>query len=542
LTISEPVRAAPVVDQAARRIWSLVPTRWGALALFALSLGVYALEALAWPVAVTFGRDSHEYLVYYLDFFHATPLFPQVMLAHTPIAPFVLGILFEGGPRLVEAGLAVAYAASIVAYAAAAARFSTLSAVLTAGALLAWPSYGSLFHQVDSDGLFALGFALWVLVVVRTAQKPSTIGFALNGLVLAALVLVRPSSQLLFLFALFPLFLGFPWWTRLRWSGAFVVAAALPLILWAGINLARYDGFTLSRYGRANIPFWRVLMINHMVRPENGPASRELVAAIQRDLLNREPYRSYDIDLERFLGRPPWIAWWDLVALSDRTWGWSTDGRKLFSVAIEAIRRHPGTYAHGVGRTIWSFLDNRYLTYFDTNTAGSLTGTQGSDEVVVDGRRLPARIVAPAIGFTAASRPDGRVLADWRSITRPRIRFDDPALNERLASFTETLRRWEQPPREPSARVANWLNFELERRYPRRWLWLLIAVAALAIRRPKGVAPLITMTLLGLALTAFYALSFPAIPQFVLPVAPAFVLLAVVALTSRRRETPSGSA
>jgi hypothetical protein len=305
LAISEPVGAAAVVDQAARRIWSLVPTRWGALALFALSLGVYSVEALAWPVAVTFGRDSHEYLVYYLDFFHTTPLFPQVMLAHTPIAPFVLGILFEGGPRLVEAGLAVAYAASIVAYAAAAARFATLSAVLTAGALLAWPSYGSLFHQVDSDGLFALGFALWVFVVVWTAQQPSTRRFALNGLVLAALVLIRPSSQLLFLFALFPLFLGFPWRTRLRWSGAFVVAAALPLILWAGINLARYDGFTLSRDGRANIPFWRVLMINNIVRPENGPASRELVAAIRRDLVNREPYRSYDIDLSTAGGCPP---------------------------------------------------------------------------------------------------------------------------------------------------------------------------------------------------------------------------------------------
>jgi hypothetical protein len=46
------------------------------------------------------------------------------------------------------------------------------------------------------------------------------------------------------------------------------------------------------------------------------------------------------------------------------------------------------------------------------------------------------------------------------------------------------------------------------------------------------------MTLLGLALTVFYALSFPAIPQFVLPVAPAFVLLAVVALTGRRRDAP----
>jgi hypothetical protein len=529
-------------EQVARRAWGLVPTRWGALVLFCTGLGVYVVEALAWPVAATFGRDSHEYLLYYLDFFNGTPLFPQVMLAHTPIAPFVLGGLYEaGGARLLEAGLGLAFAASIVAYAAAALRFGRVSAILTAVALLVWPSYGALFHQVDSDGIFAFGFAVWTLLVVRTADRPSTRMFALDGLLLAALVLIRPSNQLLFLFALFPLFLRFPWRARLRWSAAFVVAGALPLILWAGINLARYDGFTISRDGRANVPFWRVLMINNTVRAENGPASRDLVAAIQRDLLNREPYKAYGIDLQRFLDRPPWTAWWDLVALSDRTWGWSSDSSKLFWVAIETIRHHPGTYAKSVGRTFWRFFDSRYQITFDPNTAGSLTGTQESGEIVVDGRRLPARIPAPAIGFTAASRPDGRVLADWSSIAHPQIRFDDQVLDRRLASFTEQLRRWEKPPREPSARVANWLNFDVGNRYPRLWLWLGVAAVALLVRRPRGVAPLVAMSLLSVALVLFYSLSFPAIPQFVLPVAPVFVLLAIVALTAPRGRPAPGA-
>ncbi len=517
-----------------------VAAPWAALALFVAALGVYALEALAWPVALTFGRDSHEYVVYYLDFLHSTPLFPQVMLTRTPIASLVLGALLDGGgPRLAEVGLGVAFAGSVVAYSAAALQFGRVCAVLTALALLAWPPYGSLFHQIDSDGLFAFGFALWTLWVVRSARRPSAARFAVSGLAVAALVLTRPSSQLFLLFAVFPLVLSAPWRTRLRWSGAFLAAAVLPIVLWAGVNDIRYDDFTLSRLGWANIPFFRVLAVDRLVRPENGPASRELARAIQADLLDRQPYRAYHIDLERFLDRPPWTAWWDLVALSDRTWGWSTDGRKLFDVALEAVRAHPGAYALGVAKTLRHFLDDRYVVYFDRNTAGSLTGTQGGGTIVVAGRRLPARIVAPAIGFTDGSRPDGKVLADWSDLAHPRIRFPSPSQQRRLEAMTADLRRWERPPRQPSTRVANWLNFTIESRYPRLWVWLVVAIVALLVRRPRGIAALLALGLLAAGLVVFNALSFPAIPQFVLPVAPVFVLLAFAGLVGRRGVPPA---
>jgi hypothetical protein len=262
----------------------------------------------------------------------------------------------------------------------------------------------------------------------------------------------------------------------------------------------------------------------------NGPASRDLVAAINTDLLNREPYTAYDIDLDDFLDHPPWTAWWDVVALNDRTFGWEDDGRRLFRVAMESIYHHPGTYFASVGRTFWRALDNRTQVLFSGNSAGSLTASAELEP----GQRLPDQLVAPAIGFTAASRPDGQVLSRWPTPADPGLQFSDEAKQRRLARFTAMLRDWERPAREPSARVAGWLN-GLELRYPRLWLWIAVAVVALLVRRPRGVLPLIAMAAIGLALTLFYALSFPPIYQFVLPTAPSLIALTMVALTGERR-------
>ena len=46
---------------------------------------------------------------------------------------------------------------------------------------------------------------------------------------------------------------------------------------WTVLNGLRYDDYTLSRAG-AFLPFYRAFTTDHIVRPENGPASRELAA------------------------------------------------------------------------------------------------------------------------------------------------------------------------------------------------------------------------------------------------------------------------
>ena len=70
--------------------------------------------------------------------------------------------------------MAVLYAGSIVAWAAAARAFGTRAALLVALALLVYPAYGLMFHEISSEPIFAAGFALWAYLVVRAWEAPST--------------------------------------------------------------------------------------------------------------------------------------------------------------------------------------------------------------------------------------------------------------------------------------------------------------------------------------------------------------------------------
>ena len=178
--------------------------------------------------------------------------------------------------------------------------FGRRCALLTAAALLLYPPYGSLFHQVSSDSVFALVVALWMLGIVRTMFAPATWKFALLGVGRLALVLTRPGSQALLLFAFAPFVLSVSWRRRLKWSAAYLVVAVGLLAAYSGYNDLRYGDFTVARAGPATIPFYRVFTLERIVKPENGPASRALARAVARDLLTQQQYRREGIDLDKF--------------------------------------------------------------------------------------------------------------------------------------------------------------------------------------------------------------------------------------------------
>src|SRR5690606_26517935 len=91
-----------------------------------------------------------------------------------------------------------------------------------------------------------------------------------------------------------------PWRARLARSAVVGVVAIALLGGWAFLNGARYDDVTIARGGGAVMPLFRAFVTDRIVSPDNGPASRKLAAAVERELLGLEPYRSYGIDLEEF--------------------------------------------------------------------------------------------------------------------------------------------------------------------------------------------------------------------------------------------------
>src|SRR5262249_52153342 len=157
---------------------------------------VYAFESIGWPLVG--GRDLDEYLYTYVQFLDWHPLLPWSMLFRTPAMPLFAGASLDvAGGVFVQPLLGVLFAGSVLAWSAAARAFGARTALLVALALLVYPAYGLLFHELSSDALFGAAFALWALLVVRAATRPSPARFALAGSGVALCALARPGNALL---------------------------------------------------------------------------------------------------------------------------------------------------------------------------------------------------------------------------------------------------------------------------------------------------------------------------------------------------------
>lgn len=518
-----------------QRLEELAGRRLGAVVLFVLAIAVYALRAIGWPLVG--GRDLDEYLYDYVQFFDWHPLLPWSMLFRTPVPGLVDGVSLDfAGGFFAEPLMAVLYASSVVAWAAAARAFSTRAALLVALALLVYPAYGLMFHEISSEPIFAAGFALFAYLVVRAWQAPSPLRFALVGLGVALLALIRPGNAVLLAFVVFPLALAGGPRARAVRAGAFLLAALLPLAAWAVLNGVRFGDYTLARGGNAVIPFYRAYITDKIVRPDNGPASRRLAEAVRRHLVTRDPYRAYGVTVGDVFRSGSFRIHEDFYLLSDEFFGWDSNYSVLRKAGIEAVRKHPGTYTSGVLDTIWRQLSK---TYFRT-PPGQGSGTAAATHPTVDvrGKQLPAPSEGqpiPAGQSVWISRPDNCIRDVWtspvahhftfcRASFRPRFN----AINRELDSLFAAL-----PNRHPNSWLALKLN-QASRWYPRLIIWIALGLGALLWRRPNGSGTLIGLALCALGVIALNALGLFADPRFALPVAPAFVLFGSCALLGRR--------
>ncbi|MEX2049125.1 MAG: glycosyltransferase family 39 protein [Gemmatimonadota bacterium] len=504
--------------------------RWAAPSLFAAALAVYAAVSAALPLSE--GRDLGRYLLVYAQLFDGHVVYPYSLATRTPVTPLVAGGLLDLGPVAAEIGAALLYAVSILAWCSVARRFGPAAAIATAAALLTYPGYVLLFHELSSDAVFATAFALGAPLVARAVERPSVGRAAALGAGVAGLVLVRPVNQVLVLLALVPLLLAPSWRDRLHATAAFVLAAVLPLAAWAGHNAVRADDFTIARGGGATLPLFRAFETDRIVRPENGPATRELAAAVARDLLPYEPYRSYGIDLERFFSSGSARMHEDLTVLADRTWGWDDDYGRLARVGREAVLSHPGAYARGVARDFRNLLV--WPLYVELEEPGESTGSRtlasaAQLPVPSEGEPIPAARQSAFI-----STPDGRIREVWTSPTEHRIVFSDPSDAARAAEvdrrLNELLRNL--PDRTGRAEVVERLN-SASRWYPRPVVWLLVGLVAVAIRRSRLLVAPLVLAAAALAILLGTALAVYAVAQYSVPVAPAFVLLATAGVLGR---------
>ena len=507
----------------------LANRRLGALVLFVAGLAGYALQAVAWPL--TGGRDLDEYLYFWIQLFDADTLLPWSMLFRTPGTPVVVGPLLE--LSIAEPFSAVLYAGSIVAWSSAALAFGPRTALATAAALLLYPGYALMFHELGSELVMAAAFAAFALLLVRAAALTSVARFASAGAAGAFVTLVRPGNVVLLAVALLPLALAGTLRERLRPAGAFAAAFLLPLAAWTVHNGVRYDEWALARGGNAVIPFYRSLLVDRIVEPDNGPSSRRLADAVERHLVTREPYRSYGVTSDEVFDDASARVHEDMYELSDRVFGWESDYEVLRAAGVEGVREHPGAYASGVLETVWQQLSEPYFRAVDGG------GDPEPAPAEQDGLPAPSEgQLIPAGQNLWVLRPDNRIRDVWVSATERRFVFDRPSDRPR---FEQIERRREDlfsalPERDGSATLGHRLN-QLSRWYPRMGIFLAIGLLAVALRRPHGTAVLLALAGGALLVIGLNALGLPPDPHYALPVAPAFVLLAAAGLLGRRSST-----
>ena len=518
-----------------QRVLELVPTRRAAVALFAAGLVVYAIEAVGWPMAK--GRDTWDYLVYYQQLLDSEPPISELQVFRPPLTPIVVGVPMDlGGVAALEVVFAVLFATAVVAWSATALTFGRVPALASAVLLLGYPAFATLYHQASSDAVFATGLALWALVLARAMQRPSGARFAAVGLGIAVLVLIRPANQVLLPAALVPLLALVPWSRRLAWTAACITAAVVPLAAWAVHNGIRYDDATVTRGGKAWVPFLRVFLADGTISPDNGPASRRLARLVEDEVLASEPHASLDVPLDAYLANGSNYETLRLIALSDRVLGRDTDYEVIFDSALEAIRAHPGTYARGVADTFWSFLMQRPLRENVEPRAQTAPAppepTFERDGVVLPNPQAHVLVEGVPYGFVWCASD----YIDSCTLERTALVWDDAERQQRYREIVARVREWDAslPSRTGVDAVTEVLN-RVTPRFPRPPLWLAVGVVALLVRRPRGTATILVLWAAAFAVILIHAASQGVAPEFGLPVYPVFIGTALGAVAGDRR-------
>jgi hypothetical protein len=522
------------VKEAWRRLEAFVPTRRAAALLFLVALGVYWLQALGWPMAK--GRDTWDYLAYYLQLVDSEPPLDMLQLFRTPLTPLAVGLPLDvGGHVLLEIVFGLFYATSVLAWSATALTFGRLPALLASALLLLYPAWATLYHQASSDAVFATGLALWALLLARTLERPSTWRFAALGAGVAVLVLIRPANQILLPAVLAAFLVPVAWRRRIGWATAALAAAVAILGGWALHNGIRYDDATVARGGRAWVPFLRVWLADESIAPENGSDSRRLASLIEREVLAEGPHARLDVTLDAYLANPSNYETVRLIALSDEVLGRGENYDVLFGSALEGIREDPETYVRGVADVFWEFLQQQPLRE-DVAPREQTEPSPPEPTFEADGAVLPN----PQAYVLVEGVPYGFVWCasdyiDSCTLRRPARAWDDADRQRRYREIVSQIRAWDAdlPAREGVSAVDEVLN-RITPRFPRPPFWIAMAIVGLAIRRPRNGRTIVVLWACAVAVLLVHAASQGVAPEFALPLYPLFIVTGLCAVAGDR--------
>ena len=259
----------------------------------------------------------------------------------------------------------------------------------------------------------------------------------------------------------------------------------------------------LAQTPSSSVFLFRAFEVDRIVEPENGPASRRLARVVKRDLLTQEPYRSYGIDVVEFFASGSDRMFVDLGTLGGRA--------DLQEVTREAIRAHPVTFAKGIAGTVWELLWTGRVFAPESIAGSEEVQPSRLQVIVVDGRTLPR----PSEGEPIPTSHNGPAY------------LEDEALQARLER--DTLDLEERLPTRAGTELTHRLN-QASRAFPPLVLWLIVGLVGVAMRRPRGALVALALSAAALEVVVATSMVTLAVGEYVVPVAPAFFLLAAAGL------------
>jgi hypothetical protein len=161
-------------------------------------------------------------------------------------------------------------------------------------------------------------------------------------------------------------------------------------------------------------------------------------------------------------------------------------------------------------------------------------------ELTIDGKPFPAPItVAPLVqavryGFVWCPTDD----LERCVVPDPTAALGSASQGRRYTELVDRLRDWnaQLPTRDSNATLAS-KGGTASTRWPRPFLWIAVAGVALAIRRPRGTAPILVIGGVSLLVLLVHALSQAPQSEFELPFVPVWIAAALVGLLAPKEET-----
>jgi len=500
--------------------------KWDLSVILLASILMYYIQSLGWPLKP--GRDFGAYVNYYVDMWSSEPYYKFLMAsAVKPPVPLFIGAFYRiGGPVLLEIAVALLFSVSILSIYYIGSTWNRQVALISSIAVILYPGYAGIYHELATECFSACGFILWAAFVCYSSKHPSIRNFALHAFFLFLLLMIRQANLILLVFAVFPFLLP-----NLKLRDKIIRCAIILSLsiafqmLWSTYNYVRYDVFTIARSNRATTLF-RSYCIDRIVKPENGPASAKLADAVKNELLNKEPYKSYGIDLDLVFSTPPEYKnsriFLDIISLSDRVWGWESNYEVLGQAAKEAIFSYPTIYLKNVMFDIIKVFSGSYESPVHRRFDYKLKESKQPPKLNERGLPVPteSQIIPNSYINTVSTTKEGMIIEEKK------IQFE----NKKKAMGLDII---ELPNRDGISDIATGMNY-LTRLFPKMDACIILGVILLGFGMPgKKIIEKRTFLFLsgiGIIVVVLSIALAQAVIHYRIPFDPIFIILATSAV------------